>query len=153
MKDTNPFDLKVLAKAPKDYLDTDEFFEFLVKKNISVRKDNLPRFAYAHNIKISKKKREGSGGTVPTIYKVPTMSKLEEIKKTMSLNNNNALGKENVEKKEKKILEIFDNAENKKESKSSIADKVTKALGIPCNRKLVRRVLSEKRSSRLSKLL
>ena len=71
MKDTNPFDLKVLAKAPKDYLDTDEFFEFLVKKNISVRKDNLPRFAYTHNIKISKKKREGSGGTVPTIYKVP----------------------------------------------------------------------------------
>ena len=67
MKDTNPFDLKVLAKAPKDYLDTDEFFEFLVKKNISVRKDNLPRFAYTHNIKISKKEREGSGGTVPTI--------------------------------------------------------------------------------------
>ena len=40
MKDSNPFDLKVLAKAPKDYLDTDEFFDFLVKKNISVRKDN-----------------------------------------------------------------------------------------------------------------
>jgi len=71
----------------------------------------------------------------------------------MSLNNNNALGKENVEKKEKKILEIFDNAENKKESKSSIANKVTEVLGIPCNRKLVRRVLSEKRSSRLNKLL
>ena len=63
----------------------------------------------------------------------------------MSLNNNNVLGKENVEKRKKKFCEIFDNAENKKESKSSIADKVTKALGIPCNRKLVRRVLSEKK--------
>ena len=71
----------------------------------------------------------------------------------MSLNNNNALGKENIKKKEKKILEIFDKAENKKESKSSIAAKVTNALGVPCNRKLVRRVLTEKRSSRLNKLL
>ncbi len=33
---------------------------------------------------------------------------MDEIKKTMSLNNNNALGKENLKNKEKKILEIFD---------------------------------------------
>lgn len=145
--------LEIYKEIPKDYLDTDKFNHFLSKKKIIVRKDNLPRFAFNHNIKIAKTTREGSGGSVPTIYKVPTKSKLQEIKKTMSLNNNNALGKENVEKKEKKILEIFDNAENKKESKSSIANKVTEVLGIPCNRKLVRRVLSEKRSSRLNKLL
>ena len=102
---------------------------------------------------MARKKREGSGGSVPTIYRIPTKAKLDEIKKTMSLNNNNALGKENLKNKEKKILEIFDKAENKKESKSSIADKVAKALGVPCNRKLVRRVLNEKRSSKLSKLL
>ena len=102
---------------------------------------------------MAKKIREGSAGSVPTIYKIPSKAKLEEIKKTMSLNNNNALGKENLKNKEKKILEIFDKAENKKESKSSIADKVVKALGVPCNRKLVRRVLNEKRSSKLSKLL
>ena len=112
-----------------------------------------PRFADTHGIKMAKKTREGSGGSVPTIYKIPTKAKLDEIKKTMSLNNNNALGKENLKNKEKKILEIFDKAENKKESKSSIADKVAKALGVPCNRKLVRRVLNEKRSSKLSKLL
>ena len=153
MKNTNPFDLKTLKEEPKDYLDTDKFFDFLIKKNISVRKDNLPRFAYHHGIKIAKKVREGPAGSVPTIYKVPSKSKLDEIKKTMSLNNNNALGKENIKKKEKKILEIFDKAENKKESKSSIATKVTIALGVPCNRKLVRRVLTEKRSSRLNKLL
>ena len=152
-KDTNPYDLKVLKKEPKDYLDTEDFSKFLKKKNISVREDNLPRFADTHGIKMAKKTREGSGGSVPTIYKIPTKTKLDEIKKTMSLNNNNALGKENLKNKEKKILEIFDKAENKKESKSSIADKVAKALGVPCNRKLVRRVLNEKRSSKLSKLL
>ena len=153
MRNTNPFDLNLLNEEPKDYLDTDKFFDFLFKKNISVRKDNLPRFAERHRIKMAKKVREGSAGSVPTIYKIPTKTKLEEIKKILSLNNNNKLGKENVKKKEKKILEIFDKAENKKESKSSIADKVAEALGIPCNRKLVRRVLSEKRSSRLNKLL
>jgi len=153
IKDTNPFDLKVLENEPKDYLDTDDFSKFLKKKNILVREDNLPRFANTHGIKMAKKIREGSAGTVPTIYKIPSKAKLEEIKKNMSLNNNNALGKENLKNKEKKILEIFDKAENKKESKSSIADKVAKALGVPCNRKLVRSVLSEKRSSKLSKLL
>ena len=153
MKDTNPFDLKVLEDQPKEYLNTDEFIKFLNNKKIIIRKDNLPRFADTHSIKMAKKTREGSGGSVPTIYKIPTKAKLDEIKKTMSLNNNNALGKENLKNKEKKILEIFDKAENKKESKSSIADKVAKALGVPCNRKLVRRVLNEKRSSKLSKLL
>ena len=152
-KNSNPFELKELGKPSKDYLDTDDFAEFLIKKKIIVRKDNLPRFADIHGIKMAKKKREGSGGSVPTIYKIPTKAKLEEIIKTMSLSNNNALGKENIKKKEKKILEIFDKAENKKESNSSIADKVAKALGVPCNRKLVRRVLNEKRSSKLSKLL
>jgi len=153
IKDTNPFDLNVLEDQPKEYLDTDDFAEFLIKKKIIVRKDNLPRFADTHGIKMAKKTREGSGGSVPTIYKIPTKAKLDEIKKTMSLNNNNALGKEKLKNKEKKILEIFDKSENKKESKSSIADKVAKALGVPCNRKLVRRVLNEKRSSKLSKLL
>ena len=153
MRDTNPFDLKVLKDQPKEYLNTDKFIKFLNNKKIIIRKDNLPRFADTHGIKMAKKKREGSGGSVPTIYKIPTKAKLDEIKKNMSLNNNNSLGKENLKNKEKKILEIFDQAQNKKESKSSIADKVAKALGVPCNRKLVRRVLNEKRSPMLSKLL
>jgi type I site-specific restriction endonuclease len=97
-------------------------------------------------------KREGSGGMVPTAYKIPTLAKIEEIKRVMFLSNNNSLGKKNIENKEKKILEIFDKAENKIESKSSIAEKVSIFLGVPCNRKLVRRVLNEKRSSKLNKL-
>ena len=151
-KNTNPFDLKNLNTQPNDYLDTNDFSKFLKKKNISVRQDNLPRFADRHGIKMAKKTREGSSGSVPTIYKIPTKAKLEEIIKNMSLSNNNSLGKENIKKKEKKILEIFDKAENQKESKSSIADKVAKVLGVPCNRKLVRRVLNKKRSSKLNKL-
>lgn len=153
MRNTNPFNLKVLTENLKDYLNTDEFLFFLKNNKIVVRKDNLPRFANFHNIKMAKGIRKGSGGTAPTIFKIPKREKLEEIKYTMYLNNNNVLGKENVKKKENKILEIFDKAESKKESKSSIADKVTKSLKLPCNRKLVRRVLNEKRSSRLSKLL
>ena len=152
MKDTNPFDLKVLEDQPKEYLDTDEFIKFLNNKKIIIRKDNLPRFADTHGIKMAKKTREGSGGSVPTIYKIPTKAKLEEIIKKMSLSNNNALGEENIKRKEKKILEIFDKAENHKETKSSIADKVANVLGVPCNRKLVRKVLNKKRSSKLDKL-
>ena len=55
IKDTNPFDLKVLENEPKDYLDTEDFSKFLKKKNISVREDNLPRFADTHGIKMAKK--------------------------------------------------------------------------------------------------
>ena len=32
---------------------------------------------------MAKKVREGSAGSVPTIYKVPTKTKLEEIKKIL----------------------------------------------------------------------
>ena len=148
----NPYNLKLLEEKPNGYLDTDGFLNFLIKKNISVRKDNLPKFSFNHNIQMCKFKREGSGGMVPTAYKIPTLAKIEEIKKVMFLSNNNSLGKKNIENKEKKILEIFDKAENKIESKSSIAEKVSIFLGVPCNRKLVRRVLNEKRSSKLNKL-
>ena len=151
-KNTNPFNLRIIKEPNKEFLDTEEFINFLKKKNITVRKDNLPRFADRHNIKMARKKRKGSAGSVPTIYKVPNKIKLEEIKDKMSLNNNNELGKQIIKDKEQKILEIFDKAENKKESKTSIADKVAELLGVPCNRKLVRRVLDEKRSSKLSKL-
>ena len=70
----------------------------------------------------------------------------------MSLSNNNSLGKEIIKNKELKILEIFDKAKNQKETKTSIADKVSKFLNVQCNRKLVRRVLEKKRSLKLQKL-
>lgn len=148
----NPYNLKLFEEIPEGYLDTDGFFEFLIKNKISVRKDNLSKFSFNHNIKMCKFKREGSGGSVPTAYKIPTPTKINQVKKTMFLSNSTSLGIENVKNKEKKILEIFDRAENNKESKSSIAEKVSLSLGVPCNRKLVRRVLNDKRSSKLNKL-
>ena len=129
-----------------------QFFSFLNENKISVRIDNLPRFADNNNIQMAKTEREGSGGSVPTIYKIPTKTKLDEIKEKLLQNNNSELGKENVKNKEKKILEIFDNSKNKIESKTSIAEKVSISMDVPCNRKLVRRVLNEKRSSKLNKL-
>ena len=51
-----------------------------------------------------------------------------------------------------RILEIFDKAEDRKETRTSIADKVATSLGVNCNRKLVRAVLDAKRSSKLEKL-
>ena len=148
----NPYNLKLFEVIPEGYLDTDGFFEFLIKNKISVRKDNLSKFSFNHNIKMCKFKREGSGGSVPTAYKIPTPTKINQVKKIMFLSNSTSLGIENVKNKEKKILEIFDRAENNKESKSSIAEKVSLSLGVPCNRKLVRRVLNDKRSSKLNKL-
>ena len=52
-------ELKELGKPSKDYLDTDDFAEFLIKKKIIVRKDNLPRFADIHGIKMARKKERG----------------------------------------------------------------------------------------------
>ncbi len=152
--DKDPFKLgKTRNEKPQGFLDSDELFDFFKKKKIFIkRKDNLPRFCNKNGIQMLKFKREGSGGSTPTAYKIPTEKKIEEIKQKLMSNNNSVLGLELVEKKEKKILQIFDDAKNKEESKSSIADKVSNVLGVSCNRKLVRRVLNEKRSSKLYKL-
>ena len=144
---------KTRDEKPQGFYDTDQLFEFFKRKKIFVkRKDNLPRFCENHGIQMVKFKREGSGGSTPTAYKIPTDTKIEQIKQSLMYINNSVLGLELVKKKEKKILQIFDEAENKEESKTSIATKVSKLLGVPCNRKLVRRILEEKRSSKLEKL-
>jgi len=151
--DKDPYKLgKTRDEKPKGFLDTEEFILFLEKKKVNVRKDNLPRFCERNGIQMLKFKRIGSGGNVPTCYKIPNDKKIEQIRNKLTLSNRNVLGLELVKKKEKKILQIFDEALNQEESKSSIAQKVKNELGIPCNRKLVRRVLDERRSSKLDKL-
>lgn len=62
------------------------------------------------------------------------------------------IGKEILKKKKSKILEIFDKAQGQVESRTSIAEKVAESLNVSCNRKLVAKVLDEKRSSELKKL-
>ena len=152
--DKDPYKLgKTREKKPEGYLSSEELFDFFEKKKIFIkRKDNLPRFCEQHNIQMIKFKREGSGGTTPTAYRIPSDTKINQIKQKLTLNNNSILGLELIKKKENKILQIFDEAKNQQESKSSIADKVSEVLGVPCNRKLVRRVLNEKRSTKLYKL-
>ena len=144
---------KTRDEKPEGYYDTDQMFEFLKKKKIFVkRKDNLARFCNNNDIQMIRFKRQGSAGSTPTGYKIPTDTKIEQIRQSLKHVNNSFLGLELVKKKEKKILQIFDEAKNKEESKTSIATKVSKSLGVPCNRKLVRRILKEKRSSKLEKL-
>ena len=152
--DKDPYKLgKTREKKPEGYLSSEELFDFFEKKKIFIkRKDNLPRFCEQHNIQMIKFKREGSGGTTPTAYRIPSDTKINQIKQKLMLNNNSILGLELIKKKENKILQFFDEAKNQQESKSSIADKVSEVLGVPCNRKLVRRVLNEKRSTKLYKL-
>ena len=152
MRNTNPFNLKVLTENLKDYLNTDEFLFFLKNNKIVVRKDNLPRFCKNNDIKMIKIKRIGSGGSTPTVFKIPNETKINEIINKLENSNNSLLGREIVKKKKEKILELFDKAEDQSESRTSIAEKVSKILGIPCNRKLVKSILDEKRSSKLSKL-
>jgi len=151
--ESNPYNLKTLNEKPSGYLDADEFFNLLKKKNVPLADiDNLPRFANGNKISMYKVKRIGSGGTTPTVYKNPTESKITEILDIMKNNNNSILGREILKKKKAKILEIFDKAKDKTETRSSIAEKVAESLNVSCNRKLVKKVLDDKRSSRLKKL-
>jgi hypothetical protein len=151
--ESNPYNLKLLDEKPSGYLDANEFFQLLKRKKIPLAdKDNLPRFANGNDIKMFKVKRIGSGGTTPTVFKNPTESKINEILDNMKNNNNSVLGKEILKKKKAKILEIFDKAQDQAESRTSIAEKVAESLDVSCNRKLVRKVLDEQRSSWLIKL-
>ncbi len=150
---SNPYNLKLLDEKPSGYLDADDFFDLLKRKKIPLAdKDNLPRFANGNDIKMHKVKREGSGGATPTIYKIPIETKLAEILISMKNNNNSLLGKEILKNKKAKILEIFDKAKDKAETRTSIAEKVAESLDVSCNRKLVKKVLDEQRSSKLEKL-
>ncbi len=149
----NPYKLKVLEEKPSGYLTAEELINFLRKNKIPMKRmDNLPRFANKNNIEMKKITRVGSGGSVPTIYRTPNSLQIKKILESMKNNNNSVLGKELLKKKKEKILEIFDKAEDKKETRTSIADKVSKSLGVNCNRKLVRSVLDTKRSTKLKKL-
>ena len=165
-------------EKPSGFLTSEEFISFLNKKKILIdRMDQLPRFCNNNNISMAKLKRVGRFGLTPTIYKTPSDSIIHKILEMMKNNNNTLLGRKILKQKKEKILEIFDNASsaaeydkriaaadkeekakimkekiNKCETKTSIAKKVEEILGINCNRKLVKRVLTNQRSSKLDKL-
>ena len=166
-------------EMPSGYLTDDGLIQLLNKNNIKIKRtDNICRFANNNNIKMARLVRVGKAGSPPTIFQKPSDSKIEEIFQKHKNNNNSLLGREILEKKKKKILEIFDNApsakeydkkiqdateEKKKEivkikwqkclTKTLIAKKVSELLEVNCNRKLVASILDKKRSSQLDKLL
>ena len=185
-RNSNPYELKTkedkgyfYEEKPDGYLTSDEFISYLNKKKILIdRVDNLPRFANNNNIGMALLKREGRDGSTPTIYKIPSDSKINEILEIMKNNNNSLLGRKILKQKKEKILEIFDNAPSAAEyqkkidaavgkeekskirneknkkclTKTTIAKKVEEILDVSCNRKLVKSVLETKRSSKLEKL-
>ena len=121
---SNPYKLKLFKGETSWLSNSDELISFLDKNKIPIkRKDNLPRFAYQNNIQMYKMERDGSAGSVPTVYKIPTSNKISEIFENMKNNNNSILGKDILKKKKAKILEIFDKAEIEAESRTSIAKK------------------------------
>ena len=156
----NPYKLKQIdvdweekEKPPEGYLDTKNFIKFLKRKGINInRTDNLPRFGDNNNIKMIKVTRNGKYGSVPTYYYPPSDTKIKEIKSSLNNNNNSLAGREMLKKKKLEILRIFDNAKDNVETRTSIADKVSEKLNVNCNRKLVKKVLDDKRSSQLKKL-
>ena len=191
LRNSNPYNLKTKPdegylheEIPTGYLSSDEFINFLNRKKIKIeRDDNLGRFCNNNDISMVKIKRDGSGGSTPYAYKIPSDSKIEEIILSMKNNNNSLLGRKILKQKKEKIIEIFDNAPsardydkkieaakeknlskkqideiitekwNKCYSKTSLAEKVSEVMGVNCNRKLVAKVLEDKRSSQEHKLL
>ena len=159
-KNTNPYNLKLLDEKPSGYLNDEEFHNFLEKNGVPIKRekkkenknDNLPRFAHSNKIHMYKIVRDGSFGSVPTVYKKPSMSQISKMQESMKNNNNSILGRKILKDKKGKILEIFDKAEDRVETRTSIAEKVSISLGVNCNRKLVRSVLNAKRFSSLKKL-
>ena len=158
--DHNPYKLNThevnwsdKEKPPSGYLDSFGFLNFLRSKGLKIKRvDNLPRFANNNNIKMIKVTRQGRYGSVPTYYLVPTKSKIEQIKLSLKNNNNSVIGKEILKRKKEEILKIFDSSKDNIETRTSIALKVSEKMGVNCNRKLVRKVLEEKRGDKLNKL-
>ena len=110
-RDSNPYKLKTHEEAPSNYLSAEELINYFNSHGIPFeRSDNLPRFCDNNKIKMIKEKRDGSEGSVPTVYEKISLSKLEDIKNSLMSINNSFLGREYLKKKKALILKIFDDA-------------------------------------------
>ena len=153
IRKSNPHDLKKYDEVPQNYISSDKLISLLNRYSVKFDDTNIPRFASYNDIKMIKVKRVGREGSTPTFYLEPSKSKIEEIIENQKGHNANSLGKKIVKKKVQEILKIFDSAEDNSVSRTSIALTVTKKLGYPCDRKLVKKVLDKSRSSQLEQKL
>ena len=153
LREKNPYDLVKKEEAPSNFISGDQLISLLNKYGIEFDSTNIPRFASNNGIDMIKVKRVGQAGSTPTYYLQPTKNKIDEIIENQKSHNANALGKKIVNEKIQEILKIFDSADDNSVSRTSIAEEVTKKLGYPCDRKLVRKVLNKSRSSQLEKKL
>ena len=153
IRESNPHNLKKYDEAPQNYISGDNLISLFLKYSVKFDDTNIPRFASFNEIHMVKVKRVGKAGSTPTNYLQPTKNKIDKIIEKQKRHNTSALGKKIVKEKTQEILKIFDSAGNNSVSRTSIADEVTKKLGYPCDRKLVRKVLKKSRSSQLEKKL
>ena len=153
LREVNPYDLAKKEEAPSNFISSDQLISLLNKYGIEFDSTNIPRFASNNGIDMIKVKRVGKAGSTPTHYLQPTKNKIDKIIENQKSHNSSSLGKKVIKKKIQEILKIFDSAENNSVSRTSIAEEVTKKLGFPCDRKLVRKVLNKSRSSQLEKKL
>ena len=110
-RDSNPYELKTHEEAPSNYLSAEELINYFNSHELIFRRsDNLPRFCDNNKIKMIKEKRDGSEGSVPTVYEKISLSKLEDIKNSLMSRNRSFLGREYLKKKKALILKIFDDA-------------------------------------------
>ena len=153
IRNSNPHDLKKVDEAPNKYISGEELLSLFKKHGIKIDQTNIPRFASNNDIKMIKVTRIGSAGSTPTQYQKPSKNEIEDIIVKMKNTNNSLLGKETLNKKRKEILRIFNDANDKSVSYTSIAETTSKNLGVNCNRKFVRKVLKNISESKLRKKL
>ena len=153
LREANPFDLIKKEEAPSNFISGDQLISLLNKHGVKFDDTNIPRFASNNDINMIKVKRVGKSGSTPTYYLQPTKNKIDKIIEKQKRHNSSTVGKKGVKEKTQEILKIFDSADDNSVSRTSIAEEVTKKLGYPCDRKLVRKVLNKSRSSQLEKKL
>ena len=145
---------KIYEEVLQSYLSDSEFITYLNRNGILIKRtDNLTRFCKNNDISWIKVKREGSAGATPHYYNKVSTTKLQKIRENLRNNNNSLLGRQVLREKEKEVLKIFDKAEARTVSRTSISEIVSKNLKVKCNRKFVKKVLDERRKSQLEKKL
>ena len=151
-----------MNKKKEYYLTKNEILEFFKSKKILIDNDtkNFPRFAKKHAIISKKGNKVSPNGKTALVYKKPSQEKILEILEKLNNTNNSLMGRKTVKKKRKLVLTIFDKLKNKEDRSENdkiyrydIANEVAKKLGVNTDRQFVRKILREKRATKLEKKL